>query len=433
MDPLIIIPTFISGRSTRRGAAPIEIYDHPTPINLEGELPRCLKSLSRVKDVGQIAVLVVSDPAIQATAEKRVRTIVQKFPELRVFVVGAEQEEMIKQAIAKLHVGKIDHEIGLKGYSGTRNLGLVLASVLGYDSVIFLDDDEVVEDPNFMANAMYGLGKLTRRGIPILAKSGYYLNSEDSYHSLSQDRWYNRYWQQGEAFNAWIDKAMEGPRLSRSNHVCGGCLALHREAFRRLAFDPWVVRGEDLDYMLNLRMYGSDIWFDNKWWLRHLPPASKSEGARFRQDIFRWLYEYRKIEYSRSQIDLHPISPQSLEPYPGPFLEPGIDMRIKRTAQLRSLGRPDKAAYRQAAKAATAEAQVYAERNCSKYFEFQYVWPRIMQALEGNDVLADVLLESFGFDVDDNPGLHGAIDPGTTGEIHLNLDDAKQATPSEDA
>ena len=41
--------------------------------------------------------------------------------------------------------------------------------------------------------------------------------------------------------------------------------------------------------MLNLRMYGSDIWFDNHWVLRHLPPHTPSEGTRFRQDIFRWL------------------------------------------------------------------------------------------------------------------------------------------------
>ena len=71
---------------------------------------------------------------------------------------------------------------------------------------------------------------------------------------------------------------MRGPRLSRSNHTCGGCLALHKEAFKRLSFDPWIARGEDLDYMLDLRMYGSDIWFDNQWSLRHLPPETESEA-----------------------------------------------------------------------------------------------------------------------------------------------------------
>ena len=46
--------------------------------------------------------------------------------------------------------------------------------------------------------------------------------------------------------------------------------------------------------MLDLRMYGSDIWFDNQWSLRHLPPETE-RGTRPRQDIFRWLYRYRKM------------------------------------------------------------------------------------------------------------------------------------------
>ena len=59
---------------------------------------------------------------------------------------------------------------------------------------------------------------------------------------------------------------------------------------------------------------GSDIWFDNTWYMHHLPPETKREGLRFRQDIFRWLYEYRKVEYGRTQIDLLQIKPQSLLP-----------------------------------------------------------------------------------------------------------------------
>ena len=46
---------------------------------------------------------------------------------------------------------------------------------------------------------MYGLGKLTKKGIPILAKTGFYFNSEGSYLSKSQDKWYNHFWQQGKA------------------------------------------------------------------------------------------------------------------------------------------------------------------------------------------------------------------------------------------
>ena len=403
-------------------------YDHATPISAPGELPRLLASLQKVRGLGQVLVLVVSEPSIENQASEKVQAAVSRFPSLNTLVIGSSELALVQQRMEQLGLGKLQKEIGLSGYGAIRNLGLVVANTLGFDSVVFLDDDEVVDDADFLQKAMYGLGKLTKKGIPILAKTGFYFNSEGTYLSKSQDKWYNHFWQQGKAFNKWIEKAMRGPRLSRSNHVCGGCLALHKEAFKRLSFDPWIMRGEDLDYMLNLRMYGSDIWFDNKWSLRHLPPASASEGTRFRQDIYRWLYEYRKMEYSRTQIDLLQVKPASLEPYPGPFLEPGIERRIRITALLRSLARPDKSAYRKAAKAAKVEASEYAQANCAKYFEFQFVWPELMARMEGDQILRSALLQSA---VRSMPGMDPArleqvaaaagIDPGTTSEIRMNV------------
>lgn len=394
MNPVVIIPTFHTGRRHRPGSNAVTTYDHATPLNEPGELDRCLTSLEKVDDLGLVVVLVSAEAAISRQAEEKVRAIVAAHPQLNVMVVGQDALALIRQRMEQLNVGKLDYEIGLSGYGATRNVGLVVASVLGFDAAVFIDDDEVIDSPRFLHEAMYGLGKLTRKGIPILAKTGYYINDQGSYLSKWEDAWYNRFWQQGAAFNQWITAAMKGPRLSRSNHVCGGCLAVHKEAYRRLAFDPWIARGEDLDYMLDLRMYGSDIWFDNKWKLRHLPPESASEGDRFRQDIFRWIYEYRKLEYSRALIDLQQVKPESLEPYPGPFLEPGLARRIAITALLRSFARDDKKAYRRAAKAARKEAQVFAERNCAKYFSFQYTWPELISRVEGDQMLARALVNS---------------------------------------
>ena len=406
MNPVIVIPTFATARRNRAGSSITTVYDHATPLTSRGELPRCLESLRNVEGVGQIIVLVVSEPNAAAQAARKAQGIVDEFPDMSIAVIGDEELSLIWQRMDEIGIGGFAHELNLQGYAAMRNVGLLLANVLGFDAIVFLDDDAVVEDPDFLKKAVYGLGKFTRKGIPILAKSGYYLNARGTYLSLSQNKWYNHFWQQGKAFNAWIHQAMNGPRLSRSNHVCGGCLILHREAFRRVAFDPWIVRGEDLDYMLDLRMYGSDIWFDNKWWMRHLPPNTKSEGVRFRQDIYRWLYEYRKMEYSRTQIDLLQVKPASLEPYPGPFLEPSIGKRIRITALLRSFGSPDKKAYREAAKAARYDAEEYAQENCAKYFEFQQAWPDIMARLEGDIALRAALvhaveLRTFGYPDDE--------------------------------
>lgn len=424
MNPVILIPVFISARRHAEVGQVTSTYDHTTSLSSQGELPRCLDSLRKVRGLGHIVILVAAEPSIENQAASKARSIAEYFSDLSITVVGAPELALIRQRMEQLGV-PVRNEIGLSGYGAVRNLGLLVANMLDFDAAVFLDDDSVVEDEAFLEKAMYGLGKLTRRGVPILAKTGYYLNEEGSFLSNKPTKWYDHFWQQGKAFNAWITKAMAGPRLSRSNHVCGGCLALHKEAFRRVSFDPWVARGEDLDYMLDLRMYGSDIWFDNQWVMRHLPPATPREGLRFRQDIFRWLYEYRKIEYARTQIDLLQIKPQSLQPYPGPFLESNITKRIRRTALLRSIGRPDGRGYRQAAKSATGEAAKYAETHCSKYFEFQFKWPAIMSRFENDVIMQGILVQSSNQEQQRMEQMRhdaGSISPGETTEIRLNLD-----------
>ena len=423
MNPVILIPVFISARRHAEVGQVTSTYDHTTSLSSQGELPRCLDSLRKVRGLGHIVILVAAEPSIENQAASKARSIAEYFSDLSITVVGAPELALIRQRMEQLGV-PVRNEIGLSGYGAVRNLGLLVANMLDFDAAVFLDDDSVVEDEAYLEKAMYGLGKLTRRGVPILAKTGYYLNEEGSFLSNKPTKWYDHFWQQGKAFNAWITKAMAGPRLSRSNHVCGGCLALHKEAFRRVSFDPWVARGEDLDYMLDLRMYGSDIWFDNQWVMRHLPPATPREGLRFRQDIFRWLYEYRKIEYARTQIDLLQIKPQSLQPYPGPFLESNITKRIRRTALLRSIGRPDGRGYRQAAKSATGEAAKYAETHCSKYFEFQFKWPAIMSRFENDVIMQGILVQSSNQEQQRMEQMRhdaGSISPGETTEIRLNL------------
>ena len=450
MNPLVIIPTYVSARSKGSTSTVTATYDHVTMLSEMGQLPRLLNSLRGVEGLGTIAVLVASEPNISSQAAEKVQVIVSRFPDLDILVIGSAEQMLFQQRMEQLGIGRMAKEMGLSGYGAVKNFGLLVAAALGFDSVVFLDDDEEVEDPTFLRRAVYGLGKLTRMGIPILAKTGYFLNNEDSPYSNAKSKWYNRSWDIGRAFNQWMDKALKGPRLSRSNYVCGGCMAIHREAFKRVAFDPWIARGEDLDYMLNLRMYGSDMWFDNQWVLRHMPPeGSITPAQRFRQDVYRWLYEYRKLEFSRAQIDVLQVKPDTLQPYPGPFLEPGMEKRLARSARLRSLFSSEGKIYRAAAKAVNAEAGAYAEKNCGRYFELQRIWPEIMNRIADDQILADAFAQSnatrsatessFARRVDDKmfgrvaaaaartqEGAEGAkptdtLDPGSTGEIRLNM------------
>ncbi len=416
MNPVTIIPTYVSNpRKNADGANILTNYDHMTPLNEEGELDRCLKSLAKVDNPGLVIILVVAQKGIEEVALEKIKRTAANNPEVVTMVVGNVEVDLLKSRLEQLGSREVANKVSLRGYGNIRNVGLILAQAFGFDAAIFLDDDEIVEDPQFFQKAVYGLGKLTPSGIPILVKSGYYINQNGNCLSTWEDSWYNKFWQKGSAFNAWINKAMAGQRLTRSNHVCGGCLAIHKEAFSRMSFDPFIPRGEDLDYLLNLRMHGSDIWFDNKWVLRHLPPEEKSEGKRFRQDTYRWLYEQAKIEFSWANIDLQKVTAATLMPYPGAMLGKGLKSRISLTARLRSFGRPDKKEYSKAARAAKKDALEYAERNCTKYFEFERAWPEMMRSVDGDRVISSQIL-SMTSEIPRRD-----IDPGKTTEIQLNV------------
>lgn len=187
----MIIPTFHTVATKRGASRPSNLYDHPTPLNEQGTLGRCLNSLRQVRGLGQVIILVAAEGGVEDEAAKKVQNIANQFPQMHTLVIGRAEAEIVQQRLDQLGFGGQQEAIGLTGYSAVRNLGLVVAQVLGFDSVVFIDDDETIEDEAFLEKAMYGLGKLTKKGIPILAKSGFYFNDEGTYYSKSQNRWYN--------------------------------------------------------------------------------------------------------------------------------------------------------------------------------------------------------------------------------------------------
>ena len=244
MNPVIVIPTYIASRRQKENPSLMATYDHATPISGQGELGRCLESIEKAQGNVPVIILVASDRSVEKQAADKVQAVASKYPGVQSLVIGAPEQALVHQRMEQLGLTEYGEGIGLVGYSAIRNLGLVVATVFGFDAVVFVDDDEIIEDPDFMKKAVYGLGKLTKKGIPIVAKTGYFLDKNGSYKASEKAHWYDHFWDQSKRFNEWITAAMEGPRLSRANSVCGGCLALHKEAFSRLAFDPWITRGE---------------------------------------------------------------------------------------------------------------------------------------------------------------------------------------------
>ena len=427
MNPVIVIPSYWSRTGDTAQVGDVGVYDHATPISKpQPELEICLNSLEQVRGVLRVIVLVVAPPANAESARARVDGICRTHPNLNPLVIGWPESQEVIRMIEKVAPGLEGEPCSLRGYGAIRNMGLAVAAALGHDVVVFLDDDEVVLDENFLIDAVYGIGLETRQGLPIQAKTGYYLNRDDSpYARTGKPRWCDRWWSKRDEFNQWMSRAQEATRISRSNYVFGGCFALGAEAFCSVAFDPQITRGEDLDYLLNLRMYGFDVWFDNQWAVRHLPPPIPSHAARFLQNVYRWTYEVKKLEASREIINLHHVTPASLKPYPATWIDgQELPRRIFYTSLARSIAGPERRAYLDVLLRGRRESERWATSVARGYFAFQTYWPRIMASLWDDRALAHTLLRM---------GMPRSVntDPDSTASLGT-LDDALPL-PTDDA
>jgi hypothetical protein len=390
MNPVIVIPTYW-GDPLAEGT-----YDHATPVDdPHPDLERCLESLEQVRGVTRTMVLLVASPDVRDRARARVEEICLAHPGLTPMVVGQAEARLVTERVTELAPRLTGECVSLRGYGAIRNMGLAVAATLGHDVVVFLDDDEVALSKDFLVEAVYALGQLTRQNIPVVAKSGYFIDENDSPYAKRADKgWQNRHWTKREEFNAWMKRAQSATRISRSNVCCGGCMALHAMAYTNVAFDPFITRGEDLDYVLNLRFYGLEMWFDNQWFVKHLPPATPDPARRFKQDVYRWFYERAKLGFASSRVNLNQVTAASLMPYPGPWLSDDLDARVARTTLYRSLKGDDKPAYRSLLVRGIPEAKANAEEHAAAYLGFQSYWPHLMQEMWRDKELGDRILST---------------------------------------
>ena len=392
MNPTIVIPTYwADGPAEFRSPG---AYDHVTPTSAGSpELAACLSSLEQVRHLPRVIILVVCPLSATDDVVRRIQDMLARRPAIRATLVTNHEVPRVQARVAELAPGLEGEVVSLRGYGAIRNMGLAAAAILGHDAVVFLDDDEVVLGPDFMDRALYGLNQETRQRLPILAKSGYFFdkNGLPLADTTKKAGITNRWWTKRIEFNRWMSQALKGTRISRSNYLCGGCFALHLRAFARVAFDPYITRGEDIDYLFNMRMFGLDVWFDNTWAVKHLPPSAQDTAPRFLQNVYRWYYEREKLRYAQRRPDLAQVTPASLMPYPGPWISDELDDRVRKTAIVRTLFTREHRGYLYVWRRGIAEAQAYARENRSRYLRFETFWPSIVNGLWCDAELARLL------------------------------------------
>lgn len=338
MKVTMVIPTYW-GRAEgwRVGDA---IYDHPTPLSSEGTLRRAIESMKILndRDFRLVVIAVATADEIESRVEKKVRSIVGDAAAavgVDALVFGGSQLRRIHEILAADGKTGLAELLSLRGYSNVRNLCLFIPHVLGSNVAVFIDDDEVFEDPDFMTKAKEFIGRSVG-GTPVHAVAGYYLQPDGDYHIKKPFRPWMKYWDQYERMNEAFDRIIgRPPRLKETPFVFGGNMVVHRNLWRVVPFDPHVPRGEDIDFLINARMFGFRFFLDNELRIKHLPPPKPYPmWLQLRLDIFRFVYERAKIESQRDVEGMTKVRPEDFDPYPGCFLKADLDEKIERACKL---------------------------------------------------------------------------------------------------
>ncbi len=221
------------------------------------------------------------------------------------------------------------------GYANIRNAGLIVAQILGAEEVVFVDDDEYVDDPLFLHRAREYLGKSVEGKI-VAGVGGYYVDPQKAYRrSIKPEPW-KAFWDLEHLLNEALCRLVETqPRIKLTPLVLGGCLVLTRPLFTTIPFDVRIPRGEDMDYVINAMMFRFSIFFDNQLYVVHDPPPPLHPlWKRLRQDIYRFIYERAKLRQQTPMEHIDYVSVEELMLYPGSFLGEDLEDKISRASTM---------------------------------------------------------------------------------------------------
>jgi len=217
------------------------------------------------------------------------------------------------------------------------------------------------------------------------AVAGYYLQPDGNWRLSKPKMPWMEYWDQADRMNEAFEEIIgREPRLKETPFVFGGNMVIHREVFTRIPFDPNITRGEDIDFLINMRMFGYKFFLDNTLSIKHLPPPKPHQVWRqLRQDIYRFVYERAKIRDQEPVEGMVCIQVEDLDPYPGAFLKDDLEEKISQASAVlaKLYGEEGKEAYAKEALRNIEIAAVEAAPNFNVFNhlrQLQQSWERMM-------------------------------------------------------
>ncbi len=383
MKKAIIIPTYLK-------------------LNQPDELPfsdglklakRAVESLKRLEDQDFTLILPVCFDFMGEIKEEAfpemtgfVSSEMKRLRSEKILVFGHHQLRNLRDYLDRLNVKQFSSLIDLKGFSRIRNTGLLIVQGLSIDIAIFIDNDEVLEDPQYLRVASEYVNEKWDGKI-VHGKGGFYVNPDDTILLPPQGLWWRVLWNKTK----WMNRVWEGilsskERLVQSPMLLGGNLVLHRDLFSHVPFDPYIPRGEDTDYLINASQLGFSLFFDKQLRVKHLHPERTETyfEEELSGDIERFLYE-------REKIRIMAMSRINLDPYPGHFLRWMVYPKAGLTSLFLSLDYLVKQDWKKAGRSVSNISLLFKGQGRGvEYLKFRENWEKVMGEI-GNGGMRGIL------------------------------------------
>lgn len=356
-------------------------YDHPTPVGQDGELPRLLANFAARGIADHVLVFPgPTDPRIEA----HLQGLVSRFPQLDAHVLtGADIARILTTLKGAGFPGDYDDVMNTGKYGRLRNLSLLYAIMHGFDRVIQIDDDELLDDPEYLEKARRDIGG-SFQGRPVYGKSGYYVDAGGAKYYDGQAAVEFATWPKDRLFNEAVKQAFaRDERIAECHVAFGGNMVIDRELFLHVPYDQiGLPRGEDDDYVMNAKHRGFACVFDQDLWVRHLPPKrNRHFWSRMRQDI-------RRFKYLREKIELFGLKPDDLGVFFGYFLQDDLEYKavtasVEATRHYLDQDREEALEFLNNVQAAMEPNRKSLRREAERQLRFMDDWARVMPKVEG--------------------------------------------------
>ncbi len=401
----IVIPTYWCWPRGHTGLPEDSIFDHPTPIDGAGTLDRCLESLKDLTTHSFQVLLITApvNPKLDSEIEKRVEELIEPFRNS--FPIGQFGPSDLKRIRATLEREGLDPVlVSLQAYAQIRNCQILGSVLLDSDLIVAIDDDEIVP-ADYLERAVESVDKLQNGAAEGAGLAGIYLDAGGEYHLklnaheiASENKFIRKAVLINEQFDACFAKKQ---RLVETPLALGGNMVFPPDLFRNVSFDPGITRGEDIDYLMNSRLFGYFWFLDKELVITHLPPKASAGDpvtttpyAKLQRDVLRFIYQRQKIRISKEDSNLNPLQAEDFGIYPGEFLKD--DLEAQALEALKALRPADADERFFPPPEVTLELARERAKRAEEYPTFNASWKKVVEAVDADKELKEMLRPKLG-------------------------------------